>query len=132
MKKTVLLFTVAAMVLLASVIWTYTSFRIQGTSDIIQFGIIILLVGFAVFVGFKRWGNLKRGEPAEDESSKKVLQKASSLSYYISLYLWLVLIYISDRTKLETDAILGAGILGMAVIFALCWGVISLRGIRNA
>jgi hypothetical protein len=57
--------------------------------------------------------------------------RTSSLSFYISLYLWLVIMYFSDKIKAETHTILGSGILGMAVIFAICWLIFNFRGIRN-
>ena len=92
---------------------------------------IILVVGFAVFIGYKRVTSAKRGEPAEDELSKKVMLRTSSLSFYISLYLWLVIMYFSDKLKLETHTIIGVGILGMAVTFAICWIYFNFRGVRN-
>jgi hypothetical protein len=54
-----------------------------------------------------------------------------SISYYISIYFWLVLMNFSDRIKLESHSLIGAGVLGMAIIFALCWLVIWLTGLRN-
>jgi peptidoglycan/LPS O-acetylase OafA/YrhL len=93
--------------------------------------VIILVVGFAVFIGYKRLTSAKRGEPAEDELSKKVLQKTASLSYYISLYIWLFMMYIQDKINLETHSILAIGMLGMAVTFAICWLIINFTGIRN-
>jgi peptidoglycan/LPS O-acetylase OafA/YrhL len=92
---------------------------------------MFLVVAFAVFVGIKRLTSAKRGEPAEDELSKKVMRRTSSLSYYISLYLWLAIMYFSDKLHYETHTIIGAGILGMAVIFAICWLVSNFTGIKN-
>jgi len=59
------------------------------------------------------------------------MQKTASLSYYVSLYLWLAIMYFSDRINYETHTIIGAGILGMAVIFAVCWLFFNFRGVRN-
>jgi hypothetical protein len=59
------------------------------------------------------------------------MQKTAAWSYYVSLYLWLAIMYLSDKFKYETHTIIGAGILGMAVIFAICWLVFNFRGIRN-
>jgi hypothetical protein len=39
--------------------------------------------------------------------------------------------YISDKTKLEKDTLIGAGILGMAIIFFLSWIGIKLIGLKN-
>ena len=59
------------------------------------------------------------------------MQKTSSLSFYISLYLWLAIMYFSDKIDFETHTVIGAGILGMAVVFVICWLVFNFRGIRN-
>jgi len=59
------------------------------------------------------------------------MKKASSLSYFISLYLWLAIMYFSEKLNYETHTIIGAGILGMALVFAVCWLVFNFRGIRD-
>jgi len=88
-------------------------------------------VGYGLFFGYKRLTSVKRGEPVEDELSKKVVQKAAALSYFISLYLWVFMIWLKDRVALDTEELLGSGILAMAVIFGISWVVINFRGIKN-
>ena len=131
MKKAVIVFIVAVLVLATVGLWIFSSSGNFKPADIASFGIIILVVVFAVFIGVKRLTSAKRGEPPEDELSKKVMRKTSSLSYYISLYLWLAIMYFSDRFNYETHTIIGIGILGMAVVFAVCWLVINFTGIKN-
>jgi peptidoglycan/LPS O-acetylase OafA/YrhL len=131
MKKGVIVFILAALVLVTTGIWFFSSTEKFKLYEFVGFGVIILVVGFAVFIGFKRLSSAKRGEPAEDELSKKVMQKTAALSYYVSLYLWLAIMYFSDKIKYETHTVIGAGILGMAITFAICWLVFNFRGIRN-
>ena len=131
MKKAVIFFIVAALVLATVGLWIFSSSGNFKPADIASFGIIILVVAFAVFIGVKRLKSAKRGEPPEDELSKKVMRKTSSLSFYISLYLWLAIMYFSDKLNYETHTIIGIGILGMAVVFAVCWLVINFTGSRN-
>lgn len=131
MKRAYLVFIVAGLVLAATTLWFFSSDTQFKPYDLVEIGIIILVVGFAVYLGYKRFSSAKRGEPAEDEMSKKVMRKTASWSYYISLYLWLAIMYFSDRIKLENHALIGAGILGMAVVFAISWFVINFGGIKN-
>ncbi len=131
MKRSLLVFVVAGLVLLSTLLWMVNSIGLPDTTDTIQFGVIGLLIAFAVFVGFRRLKSERRGEPAEDELSKRILQKTAAISYYISLYLWVAMIYIKDRVEMDTEQLLGTGILGMAVIFALSWLVFNFRGIRH-
>ncbi len=131
MKKAIVVFVVAAMVLITTGLWIFSSTEEFKPFDLLSFGIIILVVAFAVFVGYKRMTSAKRGEPTEDEMSKKVLLKTAAWSYYISLYLWVAMLIIKDRVNLDTEEIIGAGILGMAVSFAVCWLIFNFRGTRN-
>ena len=131
MKKGIITLIVAALVLITTGVWFFSIKADLKPFDLLGSGIIILVVAFAVFVGYKKLTSVKRGEPAEDELSKKVMQKTASLSYYISLYLWLAIMYFSDRFNYETHTVIGAGVLGMAVTFAICWLVFNFRGVRN-
>ncbi len=132
MKKSYLALIISALVLITTFIWMFKSRTSLSFTGIIQFGIIFVLIGFGFYLGLSRLKSEKRGEPAEDELSKKILQKASSLSYYISLYIWLGVMYYSDKAKLETHTLIGTGILGMAIVFFICWGFFKIRGTKDA
>ncbi len=131
MKKAVIIFIVAALVIAAAIIWLMSISGNLNPVDIISFAILILVVGLALFIGFKKMSSARRGEPVEDELSKKVMRKTASLSYYISLYLWLVIMYFSDKFNYEAHIIIGGGILGMAIVFTVCWLVFNFTGIKN-
>jgi len=131
MKKSIIVFLVAILVMGSAVYFVFGSGQLFKSIDILHFGIISIVVGFALYVGFKRWNSEKRGEPAEDELSKKVLQKAAAISYYVSLYLWVFLLFIKDRIVFDTEELIGTGILGMALTFAISWLVIHLKGLAN-
>ena len=119
MKRTIVGFVVSALVLVSTAIWVLKG-RIAGnTREMVMVAVALVVVGFAVYLGISRLRSHQRHEPAEDELSKKVMLRASSLAYYISIYLWLFVMYISDKTTLETHSLVGAGILGMAVVFFL-------------
>lgn len=131
MKKGIIVFSVAVVVLITTGLWLYSASGNLKPYDFLSFGVIILVVAFAFFVGYKRLASARRGEPAEDELSKKILLKTAAWSYYISLYLWVAMLFIKDHVTLDTEEIIGAGILGMALSFAVCWLVFNFRGIRN-
>mgnify|MGYP001227105616 CR=1 FL=1 len=131
MKKAVIIFIVAALVIAAAILWLMSSSVNFKPSDVTSYAVLILVVGFALFIGFKKLSSARKGEPVEDEMSKKVMRKTAAYSYYISLYLWLVLMYFSDKVEYEAHTVIGAGILGMALVFTLCWLVFNFRGVRN-
>jgi len=131
MKKSLIVFIVAGLVLITTGLWFFTSVKEFNTMDLLHFGVITLIVAFAIFVGFKRLSNAKRGEPVEDELSKKIFQKTAAISYYVSLYIWVFLIFLKDRVKFETEELLGTGILAMAVTFGISWLILNFKGIKN-
>jgi peptidoglycan/LPS O-acetylase OafA/YrhL len=93
--------------------------------------VLIIVVSFAIFILITRMKSAKRGEPSEDELSKKIMQKTAAMSFYISLYMWLAVMYFEERLNLDPDQLLGTGIVSMALIFAVCWLFYKFRGVKN-
>ena len=81
----------------------------------------IVVVGFAIIIAFRWLKSVKLNLPAEDEMSKKILRRGAATSYYVSLYLWIALMYFEERIDMERSTLIGAGIVGMAIIYALSW-----------
>jgi peptidoglycan/LPS O-acetylase OafA/YrhL len=131
MKKAVIIFIVAGLIIATSILWFMSFSENLKLADLVSAAVLILVVGFALFIGFKKMSSARRGEPVEDEMSKKVMQKTASYSYYISLYLWLAIMYFSDKMDYETHVFIGSGILGMALVFTVCWLIFNFRGVRN-
>ena len=131
MKKSVIVLIIAALVLITTFVWIFSGSGPVKPMELVNLGVIVIVVLFALFFGYKRISSSRKGEPPEDELSKRVMQKASSLSYYISIYLWLAVMYFSEKLNYETHTLIGAGILGMAIVLAVCWLVFNFRGIRN-
>jgi len=131
MKKTIVIFVVAGLVLVSFILWILNTSMSWDLREILMILAGLILAGFAVYFGFKRAKSFARKEPAEDELSKMIMTRASSFSYYISIYLWLFIMYISDKTKWETHTLIGTGILGMAVIFLFSWLGVRFFGLKN-
>ena len=52
-------------------VWLFnTGFNVSHF-EVIQFGVIGLLIVFALFIGFSRFKSERRGEPAEDDLARK-------------------------------------------------------------
>lgn len=132
MKRVIIAFAVSILVLGSVGLWISASGPDISTIEMVQFGVILLLVAFGIYIGFSRLNSVHRGEPTEDELSKKVLQKASSISFYISLYLWVGMILVNDRLNIDTEVLLGTGILAMAVCWVVLVIIFRIRGLRDA
>ena len=111
------------------VIVTGTLFAIKSfKNDNIMGGILgiviaIIILMFAVIV-FKR-GNrdLKKGFPLKDERSKKVIEKASSMAFYVTLYMLLAIGFLSEDVIKFRDIsqATSLGVAGMALLFMIFW-----------
>ena len=131
-KRSSLLILLIGVVTLSLGAWVYYSKNdTLEIADLMQYAIIIVLVAFALILGIRRLKSERRGEPAEDELSKKILQQAASTAFYVSLYWWLVLSYLSDNWDLDSGSVIGRGILGMAIIFVLSWFFVKMKGVKS-
>lgn len=131
MKKPIIIFLLAAMVLGSVAIWLSGTQLFVSETDKIHLIVILLLVAFALFVGYRQLISVKRGEPSEDELSKKIMQKTAAISFYVSLYIWVFLIFLKDRIRFDTEELLGTGILAMSAVYGIVWLLLHLRGLRN-
>lgn len=131
MKKSIIIFVIVALILLTTGLFFYLNIDQLKWVDYLQFGIIGIVIIFALLVGIKRLKSFREKEPVEDEMSKKIMQKTSSISYYVSLYMWIFLIFINDRIKFETEELIGMGVLLMALIFAITWIILNFKGIKS-
>jgi peptidoglycan/LPS O-acetylase OafA/YrhL len=121
MKRSIIIAAVAVLVLATMVLWLLNSdISIKGSVTGIL-GVQLLVLIFAILVVVKRWTAAKNKLPAEDEMSKSILRRGAATSYYVSLYMWLAFMFFEERIDLERSTLIGAGILGMAVIYGLSW-----------
>ena len=121
MRKAVIIVLLALLVLTSMIIWMInsgSSFELKG---ILMIGIQVVMVVFATVVLYRRMRSARQKMPAEDEMSKSITRRGAASSYYVSIYMWLALMLFEDRIKLEGHSLIGAGILGMALIYGLSW-----------
>ena len=121
MRKAIIVAVLAVLVTGTLIIWLLNSETPRIPEGFLMIPIQIVVLGFAVVVVVKRWKAKKEKLPAEDEMSKKILRRGAATSYYVSIYLWLALMFFEESINLERSTLMGAGILGMAVIYALSW-----------
>lgn len=130
MKNVILAIAISVIVLVSVIILIFNSGLLPWT-DYLQFIIILVVVSFGFYTAYRRFSSNKKGQPTEDELTRIVRLKASSLSFYISIYLWLLIMFLTERMKWEADRMFGWGIIGMALTFVICWIFFNFRGVRN-
>jgi len=93
--------------------------------------IAITILAFAIFVFRRGNKDMREGFPLRDERSKKVMQKAMSMAFLVSLYLLLVIGFLSeDIIKFrDVSQATGLAIGGMAILFAAFWAYYNKKEI---
>jgi uncharacterized membrane protein len=115
---------ISILVIITGAFFSYGSFKNQNFSGGV-FGIIIALIIliFAIIVYKRGNSDLKKGLPLKDERSQKVMQKAMSMAFLVSLYILLAIGWLSDdlikfRDVSQATSI-SVGI--MALLFLIFW-----------
>ena len=134
MKRIFLPIFALTMVLIIAGIWIFQTVdppKDSVASEIIFVAAIVILFIVSIFFTIKRMKNRKQGLPEEDELSKKIVNKAGAKSFFVSLFLWLALLYIHNHTTVDTEILFGYGIIGMAFIFITFTIIFNIRGIKD-
>lgn len=121
MKKVILIVVISVAVVATTIYWLVASTNQGDRGGLLTVPVLVLVVGLALALAFRRVRDLKQKVPPEDELSKKIMRRGAAASYYFSLYLWLVIMYFEEKIELERSSLIGAGIMGMAIIWTLSW-----------
>lgn len=93
--------------------------------------LILIPAGLGITIGIYRLVKKRQGVPPEDEFSLKILYKASSAAYYLSLIMWFTMISFHDKIKLDKDSLIITGVLGMSVFYCICWIYYRVWGTKD-
>ena len=130
MKRTILIAVIAIMVVVTFILWITIAELSFDLGTILMILIPVIILVLAVLRIVQGMSDVKNQMPAEDELSKMIMLRTGSTSFQLSLFLWLVIGSVEDRIELEGHTVIGMGILGMAILFALSW--IYYRFIRKS
>ena len=122
---------VGILVSLMLIIWAILSAK-NGNIMSAIFMVIIALTIIVLFITYtlRELKSVRKGLPVEDERSKKVMNLAFAKAYLITLYWVLAIGWLSDEyiNFRDVGQATGAIILGMAIIFFICWVYYNRKG----
>lgn len=121
MKRTILIVVIAIMVVVTFILWIAQTELSFDAGTILMVTIAVVILAFAALRVVRGLSDARNQLPAEDELSKMIMLRTGSTAFQLSLFLWLVIGSVEDRIDLEGHTIIGGGILGMAILFALSW-----------
>jgi len=118
------LIIISFLVIATGALFSYSSFKNGEVAGGIGGGFIaVIILVFAIFVFRRGNRDMKEGYPLKDERSRKVIEKASSLAFYVTLYLLLAIGWLSDDIIKFRDVsqATSLAVAGMAILFAVFW-----------
>jgi len=121
MGRTMVMLAACAFAAAGLAVWAFGSTGDRGPWEWVSVTAALLLVGLAAASAGRRLREQRSGEPDEDELSRAVMRKASSLAYYLSLCAWFALELFSGRLGLDAESLIGVGIAAMALAFFVSW-----------
>jgi peptidoglycan/LPS O-acetylase OafA/YrhL len=121
MKRVILITVVAVLVVVTFIIWLANTELSFDAGTILMILIPVVILTLAAIRLVRGISDARNQMPAEDELSKMILLRSGSTAFQLSLFLWLVIGGIEDRIDLEGHTIIGMGIMGMAILWALSW-----------
>lgn len=123
---------VSLFVIVTGTLFSMKSFRNGETAGgILGIIIAVIILIFALIVYTRGNKDLRNGFPIQDERSRRVLEKASSRAFYVSLYLLLAVGFLSDNIIKFRDVSQATSVTvgGMAILFAVFWAYYNRREI---
>ncbi|MCU0798183.1 MAG: DUF2178 domain-containing protein [Candidatus Thermoplasmatota archaeon] len=119
--KAMMMMVLAVIIASSFIVYAITSGNI-GYSLVLLVIATVLLVVFGLFA-IRRYRDAEKGLPFEDERSRKVMEKATSRSFFVSLYTLLFIGWLSEDIVHFRDVsqATSAVILVLAISFFICW-----------
>jgi len=131
MKKAISKIVVSLAVIAGILVWLLLPEKKINSAEILSTVVAAVIIIFGLYMAIRNIRSVRQNLPAEDERSKKIMKSAGATAYYISLYLWLALMFFEEDINLEKHSLIGLGILGMALVFALSWIYHNFLSTRN-
>ncbi len=118
--------------ILADGLYMLLSPMVKNTwTDLVQ-GILMSIIGlFGLYQGVSAGWSAWKGDPLKDELTRKIRIKASSISFYISIWVWIGLMFAENNQVRFHSGILGTGLLIMICVYIISSVVIRIRGLRD-
>jgi len=126
-------FTVAAFILGLMGFWIFKTTKPFNEFAYGTIGVMLVIVGFVIYSGIQALKDAKSGLNPEDELSKKINQKAASTAFSISIYMWLIGLFVLDIFSVDSvnkaKLVIAIGMMGMTLIFLFIRLYLSRVGI---
>ena len=122
---------VALLVISTLILFSITIFKKGNTLVAISSVIIaVVILIFAISFLKRQYSAVKKGFPFHDERSNKVMMLAGYKAFLISIWWILAIGWMSEGwiNFRDPSQATGMGIIGMAIIFGLCWLYYNRKG----
>lgn len=129
--KTMMLLTLAGTITFALGLWAYSTMDSLGVFEYTIAGAVLITVVISMAIGMRRLKDEKKGLAVDDELSRKIKDKAATVAFMFSFYLWTLIAMFTVDTNIRTEIPIGLGIVGMGLLFLGAWLYYSKIGLTD-
>lgn len=124
--KFVFLLTTSLLIVIGTISFSANLFSLGNSKAAVALILLMLIIVGVLSIFIRKcYDDLKAGIPSDDERTKKVRMYAAGYAYFISLYVWILLLAL--HRYLDNDDLLMIGLLGMVISFYLSWVLLSRK-----
>lgn len=100
------------------------------TAEAIYVIMLAVLIGLGILIAAKRSKEIKKGLPVEDELSRHILNRAGSVTFFVSLLIWLILLYVEVHGLVNMEAmfLFAYGLIASCFVFLISWTTFNFGG----
>lgn len=127
---------IITVILMISGIVIFQSENMENTdlnviSEVIHVSTIVILLITGIYFGRKRLKQEKEKLAKDDELSQMILYKTGYFTFYLCMFLWLILLYVETHSLLNPQLIFSYGFIGTALIFIVTLSIFNKIGLKN-
>ena len=102
-------------------------------AEIVHLTTLIILFIVGMIFGIIKRNKLKEsGFPEDDEMSIKIMQRSAAITFYFSLFIWLILLFLLTLTNIESKLVFSFGFVGMSLTYVISFLILSSTGVNDA
>lgn len=100
-------------------------------AEIVYVIMLFIIISLSVYMSIKRSSDIKAGLPADDELSRNIIHRAGSFTFFVSLFIWLVLLIIEAQGNTESKYLFSFGLIISSFVFMISWAILQSGGKVN-
>jgi len=89
---------------------------------------LTILFGLGLVLLSKRSRDVKMGLATDDELSRMIMHKSGSVTFFSSLLIWIIILFLEVHTNIESRLLIAFAIVTICIVFIIFWLIFNFLG----